>query len=120
MKKFYEPRKNTLNMQDAMSIFSTLTQLVTDSTALHIYGMSKMTNIFEAREINKHKNLANITELIEMIGRCAEYKYKEDEALTLVEKIIMILDVIFELVKLTTVVPVVGEAGDESESDEDY
>lgn len=120
MKKFYEPRKNTLNMHDAMSIFSTLTQQVSENTALHIYGMSKMTNIYEAREITKHKNLANVTELIEMIGRCAEYKYKEEDALTLVEKIVRVLDVVLELVKLTTVVPVLGEAGDESESDEDY
>jgi hypothetical protein len=38
--------------------------------------MSKMPNQFETKEFDKHKKYVNITELLEMISRVAEFKYK--------------------------------------------
>lgn len=105
MKRFYAPRKDKLTKEDAVSIFASLTGLTPEVTALRIFGMSKMTCIMETKEIAKYKTLNNITELIEMIGRAAYEGYKEETGLTLVEKIIKIMDAIFALVDQKTIIP---------------
>ena len=105
MKRFYAPRKDKLTKEDAVSIFASLTALTPEVTALRIFGMSKMTCITETKEIAKYKTLNNITELIEMIGRAAYEVYKEEAGLTLVEKIIKIMDAIFALVDQKTIIP---------------
>ena len=114
MKRFMEPRKDKLTTQDAISIFTSLTSILPESVSMHIYGMSKMTNILETKDIIKFKTINNITELIEMIGRAAHERYKEELDETLVDKIINVMDTIFALVELKTVIPKVGEAADES------
>ena len=79
---------------------------------MHIYGMSKMTNTREAKEIDKQKNVNNVTELLEMIARAGELKNLEENDLTLNEKIITILDIVLGLIGAKTVVPVILEMED--------
>ncbi len=38
--------------------------------------MSKMPNPIETKDIIKHRQITNVTELMEMIARVAETKYK--------------------------------------------
>ena len=60
------------------------------------YGMSKMPNLNETKDIKNHKQIKDKTELLEMIGRAAALAHKNAEGLSLVEKIGLVMDKIFE------------------------
>jgi len=82
--------------------------------------MSKMPLPSETKEIRKHKTITSVSELIEMIGRAADLKYKDDDSMNMVEKIGKVLQKIFPIVGGIVKYPAEGEVVDESMSDEDY
>ena len=81
---------------------------------------SKMPIKDEIQEFEKY-NKVHIVELLEMIGRAAKAKYinTEHESEPLAQKIEMVLDLLFPLVKFTRR-EVLVEDESESVSDEDY
>ena len=64
-------------MKDACEIFTRETDLLLEKDALFMYGMSKMPIIKDTADIQKLKIITQITELYEMIGRTAEFKFKD-------------------------------------------
>ena len=65
-----------MSLQDSMTLFSRDTDTLLEKDVNFCYGMSKMPNQFETKEFDKHKKYVDITELLEMISRVAEFKYK--------------------------------------------
>ena len=55
MEKFFQPRAKYLEFKDAVAIFSQHADILTETEAKFIYGMSKMTNPNESQDIKKHK-----------------------------------------------------------------
>lgn len=90
-------------MKDAIGIFSRDTDCLLEKDALFVYGMSKMPNPNETKEIRNHRKILHYTEMLEMIGRTAEFKYKQEEDVPLTEKICRIMDKIFPLVNVKRV-----------------
>lgn len=87
-------------MKDAIGIFSRDTDCMLEKDALFVYGMSKMPNPNETKESKNHKKILHYTELLEMIGRAADFKYKDEGDVPLTEKISRIMDKIFPLVNV--------------------
>jgi len=116
MEKFFQPRAKFLDMKDAVAIFSQYTDLLTETEAKCIYGMSKMTNPNEAPDIKKHKQITNVVELIEMIGRAADAKYRTgpEKDKPLAYKIGLALDKVFSIIGCSHIVPKQKEIADES------
>ena len=88
-------------MKDAIEIFSRHCELITEVEAKYIYGMSKMTNPNESKEINRHRRMTCIAELVEMIARAADLKYRSgtpESGKPLGFKIGLILDKILALI----------------------
>jgi len=61
-----------------------------------------------------------LVEFLDLIGRVAEVKYKDIMGLTLLEKIILILEALFELNGDEVIIPNQGLVEEFSCSDEDY
>ena len=59
-----------------------------------------MTNPNETKDLKKHKQITNVTELVEMIGRAADLSYKNtpDNDKPLAYKIGLVLDKILPLI----------------------
>lgn len=117
VKKFTEPRKDKLSLPNCISMFTQLTSILPESSVIHIFGMSKMANIHETKDLNKYKHINNLTEFLELIGRAAEAKHKDDNTLPLAEKIVNVMNTLFALVGAEVMIPVHVVAGDESLSD---
>ena len=83
MERFFQPRAKWLSQQDAMGIF-TSAEVLTEKDALYVYGMSKQPNPAETKDVKKHKLITNVTELVEMFGRAADLKYKQETGMTMV------------------------------------
>lgn len=120
---FFDPRKKFMSMSDALDLMIRLTPLaLTEKDAFFCYGMSKMTVANEVEESTvKYKRL-QFVELLEMVGRIAEVKFRGtemDATLTLAQKIEFVLDDILPLggAKRKDVKIVVEE---HSESDDEY
>ena len=120
---FFDPRKKYMTMQDALDLMIRLTPLnLTEKDAIYCYGMCKMTVINEAEESTlKYKRL-QFVELLELMGRVAEVKFRGTEmesSLNLAQKIEFVLDDVLQLVevKRKDVNIVVDE---QSESDDEY
>ena len=122
MEKFFQPRQKYLEFKDAVAIFSHKTETIAEVDAKYIYGMSKMTNPNESKDIKKHKQISNVVELIEMIGRAAELKYRNapEKDKPLAYRIGLVLDKLLALVGTAHADPKRKEKVDESQSDEDY
>ena len=84
---FYGPRKKWMSMNDAHDLMIRLTPLsLTSQDAFLCYGMCKMTTVNEAEESNTKYKRLQFVELLEMIGRIAEVKFKdtdEDKSMSL-------------------------------------
>ena len=87
---------------------------MSERDAAFVYGMSKMPNPAEIKDVDKHKVITSVTELIEMIARAADLKYKEEPAVPLSEKINRIMDILFVKVKVKRNVPEAVGPVDES------
>jgi hypothetical protein len=60
MKHYMQPRANFLSIHDAVSIFYSPIRridVIPEKDAIFCYGMSKMTNPFETKDIRFHKNI---------------------------------------------------------------
>ena len=77
---FFDPRKKYMSMNDALDLMIKLTPVsLTEKDAYFCYGMSKMTVINEAEESTIRYKRLQFVELLEMIGRIADVKYKGTE-----------------------------------------
>lgn len=76
MEKFFQPRAKYLESKDAIEIFFRYTDTLSEADSRFVYGMSKMTNPNETKDIKKHRQITNVVELIEMIGRAADLRYR--------------------------------------------
>ena len=98
---FHDARKHYMSMDDALNLMMRLTPLqLSEKEAKYCYGMSKMTVMDEAEESTlKYKRLQYV-ELLEMIGRIADVKFRgsDMEGLILPTKIEFVLDEILTLV----------------------
>jgi len=95
---------------------------MTEKDAIFCYGMCKMTVVNEAEESNvKYKRL-QFVELLEMIGRIADLKFRGTEmehSLTLAQKIEFVLDDVLSMVEIKRKdVKIVHD--EHSESDDEY
>lgn len=69
-----------MSMNDALDLMIKLTPLsLTEKDAYFCYGMCKMTVINEAEESSVRYKRLQFVELLEMIGRIAEVKFKGTE-----------------------------------------
>ena len=68
--------------------------------------MSKMANPNETKDISKHKSITSVVELMEMIGRAAEVKYRNgpEAKETLAQKIGRVLDKLLKLIEINRIV----------------
>ena len=116
MEKFFQPRAKFLDQKDAVAIFCKHTDTLPEGEANYIYGMSKMTNPIESKEIKKHRTIVNVVELIEMIGRAADLRYKTgpEKDKPMQYKIGLVLDKILAIIGLSHVDPKPKEVNDES------
>lgn len=119
MKNYFKPRAQYLDINDAIAIFSKHTDVLTEKEAYHCYGMSKMTNPIETKEYKKHLIMQQC-ELIEMITRAADAKFKGTPSMDLKDKVITVMNKLFAIIKSKVVIPPDEEDENLSESDEDY
>ena len=63
-------------------MFTVDTEIVSIKEALYCYGLSKMTVINETADNKKYDRMI-LTEFVEMIGRVADVKYKNQNMLGL-------------------------------------
>ena len=81
-KRYLNPKQNTLHKNNIMLMFTRDTNLVSINEALYCYGLSKMTVIDETK-LNKLYDRMIIPEFVEMIGRVADVKFKNQTMLGL-------------------------------------
>ena len=95
--------------------------MLAERDARLVYAMSKMPCTHETKEIANMQKLLNSAEFMEMIGRAADIKYKEDQTLRLVEKIEKLLHPLFKITGAVVISPLgVADVNEQSQSDEDY
>lgn len=120
---FFDPRKKYMTLTDALDLMMKMTPLqMTEKDAIFCHGMCKMTCVNEAEESSvKYKRL-QFVELLEMVGRIAEVKFRGTEMenqLSLAQKIEFVLDDIFAPFELKRK-DVKITADEHSESDDEY
>lgn len=108
---------------DAMNLMIRDTQVgIGEKEAIFCYGMCKMSVVFEQENMGQYRIL-KLVELLEMIGRVAHYKFKDNadlsESMTLAQKIEHVLDIMLKLVGVPRK-DVTLNVLEESESDDDY
>lgn len=81
--------------------------------------MSKMTVIKETANAASRYDILEFSELLEMIGRVAELKYRAIATMSLAEKVEVVLDDILQVVGVKRR-SVTAEDQERSESDDDY
>ena len=112
-----------MTMAEALDLMIRMTPLtLTEKEAYFCYGMCKMTTVNEAEESTLRYKRLQFVELLELVGRIADLKFKETEqekSLGLAEKIEFVLEDLFTLVgvRRKDVIITVEEL---SESDDDY
>ena len=119
MTAYLEPGKKIFKLLDALRMFCKDTACgISENEFYYCYGMSKMT---VPKESMSHYNYftVQLAEFMELIGRLAEFKYRETSGLGLHEKIEFLLDIVFQLVGFARV-SVNINIEDESASDDEY
>ena len=120
--KYIGARKPTIDIKDCYEIFFNKTKLLTmEKYVMQCFGMSKMTIVSESKDFRKYYNLQFI-EFLEMIGRVAFFKFKEDPEMhkqPLQTKIEFVMDDLLGAYGMTRIPPEIREL-DESESDDEY
>ena len=112
-----------MSMQDAIDVMIKLSPLLmTEKDAYFCYGMCKMTCVNEAEESTIRYKRLQFVELLELIGRIAEVKFRGTEfetSMSLAQRIEFVLDDILVIVdvKRRDVNIVIDE---QSESDDEY
>ena len=116
-----------LYMRNCTEIFSDALRgidFLTEKEAKFCYGMSKMTNVMEtdARDKKLHREIVCLAEFLEFFVRVADCKYKNEAGMTLVEKIICVMQFAFPLCSppLKPNLPKSTDEESQSESDDDY
>lgn len=121
--KYYTLNKRYMTQEDAMDLFCSESECcLSAKEALYCYGMAKMTNPNENDNPERYTKLQYV-ELLEMIGRVAEYKYRgsEQEPLPLAEKLETVLDQLFAVLGSGAKRKEVDVENEEvTESDSDY
>jgi hypothetical protein len=111
-----------MDLQDCQELFYHRTGLLKqEKFVTYCFGMSKMTVIDEVKGGKKYQTISFI-EFVELIGRVAHFRYKDDvdySNVDLASKIEFVLDEILGTLNIKRLDPIVIVL-DESESDEDY
>ena len=111
-----------MDLNDCIDLFYHKTKLLKqEKYVVYCFGMSKMTLVNEVKEGKKYMNLTFI-EFVELIGRVAHFRYKDDPDyanVDLASKIEFVLDEVLGILNIKRLDPIVIVL-DESESDEDY
>ena len=119
---FTTPRKPMMDLRDAQWLFFTRTNLLSmEKYVTYCFGMSKMTVVSETKTSGNYFNMKFI-EFIEMIGRVAHFKFKDDPemaTLELPQKIEIIMEEVLAIQGIERQEPEVRQL-DESESDDEY
>lgn len=119
---YFEPRKKYMDMRDCQNLFFKLTGLLKqDKHVEYCFAMSKMTVVAECKQTSLYDKL-EFTEFLELCGRVAHFKFKEDpniSHLDLSQKLECVLDEILATQDVKRQDPIVVHQ-DISESDEDY
>lgn len=92
-----------MTMQDAFNLMMRDTNIgLIEKDAIFCYGMCKMTCVNEQQDSSTLYKRLQFVELLELICRIADLKYKGTEAdkLTLVQKIELVLDDVLALVEV--------------------
>ena len=126
LKQVYEShfvlRKTNMDLLDCHELFYHKTGLLKqEKYVTYCFGMSKMTVIDEVKGGKKYLSISFI-EFVEMIGRVAHFRYKDDPDyanVDLASKIEFVLDEVLGTLNIKRLDPIVIVL-DESESDEDY
>jgi len=119
---YYQPRKQIMVMRDAIQLMMKDGGVdLNEKDAMYVYGMSKMTVEREGTQSDKYNEM-KFVEMLEMIGRMAEMKYRHsgNKDMPLATKISFILDLILPAVLEKERIEVDIQIEEESESDEDY
>ena len=118
-KSFMGPRKKGMSKLDAIELMTKNCKIIPDEkTANYCYGMSKMHIVYETTQKNQYDEMKYV-EFLELLGRCAYAKYKDEEDLEMPEKLKMLLDELLPNYGMTRKEVDVEEA-EFSESDPDY
>ncbi|CDW89852.1 UNKNOWN [Stylonychia lemnae] len=118
--KYFDPRKKYMSMQDGLNLMMRDTAVgLIEKDAIFCYGMCKMTCINEAVDSSKHYKILQFVELLEYICRVADYKFRNNDDMNLVQKIEIVLEDVLALVDVKRK-DVNIKVDDESESDDDY
>ena len=105
MRHYYQgPKIQYLTLERTIQIF-TADGMLNERDARHVYAMGKMPCTHETKEIANMQKVLNSAELMEMIGRAADIKYKEDSTLRLAEKIEKLLHPLFKMTGAAVISP---------------
>eukprot|EP00347_Sterkiella_histriomuscorum_P014450 403360819 len=120
--KYFDPRKKYMTMQDALSLMMKDTNIgLIEKDAIFCYGMCKMTCVNEQQDSTVHYKRLQFVEMLELICRIADLKFKNIEAdkMSLIQKIELVLDDVLALAEVKRK-DVNIKVDDISESDDDY
>lgn len=116
---YFAPRKHFCSKKDAVALFTKDSRVfLPEKEAIYCYGMSKMTVVKESVTPKQYDKI-ELPELMEMICRVADAKFKSTPGLTLVQKIELILDELFVLTGYTRKEVSITQE-ELSESDDEY
>mmetsp|Transcript_32855 Transcript_32855/g.50226 ORF Transcript_32855/g.50226 Transcript_32855/m.50226 type:complete len:100 (+) Transcript_32855:7203-7502(+) len=77
---FFEPRKRYMSIDDAIRLFMKDTGILAkDTDVIYCFGMSKMTCVVETKDSDKKYHQLIFPEFLELIGRVAQFKFKDNE-----------------------------------------
>lgn len=118
-KSFMGPRKKGMSKQDAIELMTKTSRIIPDEkTANYCFGMSKMHVVYETTQKSLYDEMKYV-EFLEFLGRCAYAKYKDEEDLSMEERLKFLLDELLPCYGMTRKEVDVEEA-ELSESDPDY
>lgn len=98
---YFEPRKKYMTMQDALALMMKDTRIgLIEKDAIFSYGMCKMTVVMESESPTEKYKRLQFVELLEMIGRITDLKYKSLDYPEFLTNIELVLTDVLELVGL--------------------
>ena len=108
-----------MTKEDCVTLVAKKTKVIPDDNrASYCFGMSKMHVISETTQKHVYDEMKYV-EFLEFVGRCAYIKYIDEEELSMVEKLKMLLDELFPTFGVQRI-EVEEEEEELSESDPDY
>ena len=119
---YLEPMKKYMTMNDALNLMMKDSRIgLIEKDAIFCYGLCKMTVANEFNESKEKYRKLQFVELLELIGRIADLRYKHTplDEMHLNKKIDLVLDDVLAMVEFKRR-EVSIKIDDESQSDDDY